>query len=305
MSAAQEEEIRQLHEQLAAAQAEKAAEAARASALQVALFEAGMKARQAMDACKRDAVEVAVEEAVRQHYVAMAEMEEMVNRSVGQISHDKALLLNLRGSLLALRSRAKSFAATLGVGDHEAPQKTGADLEVQAEMQRRTDALKEFVRRRCSESGNGELPEGEQVEGGVIDAATSSSERSGNGEAQTAEMVHAAIDLAALACAAMGSPDMALFLDDDSRDNGDRDGENMESEGGENAAGAAEISAGGEAASTEGGGDDVQENGDTAARIRGPPGKGEEKMVGADDGGENPPTAAEVSRGDFLDSTSV
>ena len=52
MSAAQEEEIRQLHEQLATAQAEKAAEAARASALQVALFEAGMKARQAMDACK-------------------------------------------------------------------------------------------------------------------------------------------------------------------------------------------------------------------------------------------------------------
>ena len=40
------------------------------------------------------------------------------------------------------------------------------------------------------------------MEGGVIDAATSSSERSGNGEAQTAEMVHAAIDLAALACAA-------------------------------------------------------------------------------------------------------
>ena len=109
MSQAQEEEIRQLHERLKVVQAEKATESARAAALQVALFEASMKTRQVLDACKRDAVEVAVEEAVKHHYMARAEMDELV----GNIAQDRTKLLSVQGSLLDLQARATKYATTL------------------------------------------------------------------------------------------------------------------------------------------------------------------------------------------------
>ena len=247
MSAAQEEEIRQLHEQLATARAEKAAETARASALQVALFEAGMKARQAMDACKRDAVEVAVEEAVRQHYVSMAEMEEMVNRSVGQISRDKALLLTLRGSFLSLKSKAADYARALQQqeekeeegrpqeqqstgdgavdngedgpsGDNEGKdaQSQGQDSkgeqdEDQAEcVERNSEALHQAVRRLLGTDNATTEPGGEESEG---EGSTSPSDSKGLDD-QTAATIHAAIEVAALACAVMVSPDMTSFLED-------------------------------------------------------------------------------------------
>ena len=105
MSQAQEEEIRQLHERLKVVQAEKATESARAAALQVALFEASMKTRQVLDACKRDAVEVAVEEAVKHHYMARAEMDELV----GNIAQDRTKLLSVQGSLLDLQARATKY----------------------------------------------------------------------------------------------------------------------------------------------------------------------------------------------------
>ena len=109
MSQAQEEEIRQLHERLKVVQAEKATESARAAALQVALFEASMKTRQVLDACKRDAVEVAVEEAVKHHYMARAEMDELV----GNIAQDRTKLLSVQGSLLDLQARATKYATIL------------------------------------------------------------------------------------------------------------------------------------------------------------------------------------------------
>jgi hypothetical protein len=62
MSAAQEEEIRQLTAELEAATSARHAAEAKAEGLQAALFESHLKARAAVEQCRRDALEVAVEE---------------------------------------------------------------------------------------------------------------------------------------------------------------------------------------------------------------------------------------------------
>lgn len=67
-SAHLEEEIQQLHKLLTSVAAERDTAVARAERLHIALFETSIKAKQAIEACKRDAVEVAVEEAVREHF---------------------------------------------------------------------------------------------------------------------------------------------------------------------------------------------------------------------------------------------
>ena len=108
-TAAGEEEIRKLQERLDAAEQARNAEAARAETLQMALFEAGIKARQAIDQCKRDAIEVAVEEAVREQYEAVSEIEEVMRRSVEQLSRDRAMLNGIQSSLVAMRDLAQDY----------------------------------------------------------------------------------------------------------------------------------------------------------------------------------------------------
>jgi len=62
MSAAQEDEIRQLTAELEAATAARHEAESRAESLQAALFESHLKARAAIEQCRKDALEVAVEE---------------------------------------------------------------------------------------------------------------------------------------------------------------------------------------------------------------------------------------------------
>ena len=64
MTSAQEAEIHLLYKRLESAEARVAAAEARADGLQASLFEASLQTRRAVEACKRDAVAVAVEEAV-------------------------------------------------------------------------------------------------------------------------------------------------------------------------------------------------------------------------------------------------
>ena len=62
MSAAQEEEVRQLTMLLEASESARRAAEAKAEGLQSALFESSLKCRAAVEQCRRDALEVAVEE---------------------------------------------------------------------------------------------------------------------------------------------------------------------------------------------------------------------------------------------------
>ena len=114
MSAAQEEEIRRLAGLLQAAVTERNAAVLRADRLQVELFETRLKARQAIENCKRDAIEVAVEEAVREHLQNTSILDELTRRSVDQISTDKSMIMGVKSTLLELRSQSERHRASRG-----------------------------------------------------------------------------------------------------------------------------------------------------------------------------------------------
>mmetsp|Transcript_78769 Transcript_78769/g.157459 ORF Transcript_78769/g.157459 Transcript_78769/m.157459 type:complete len:246 (+) Transcript_78769:82-819(+) len=113
MSEAQELEIQRLHRLLHTAQSERNEAVARAEELHVKLLEVKLKAKHAVEHCKRDAVEVATEEAVREHFYAMNDMDLMMKRNVAQVSEEKALLLRIKGSLVDLRELSNLYSESV------------------------------------------------------------------------------------------------------------------------------------------------------------------------------------------------
>ena len=105
MSAAQEAEAHHLMELVRAAQAERNEATARAEALQAELFHTRLKMQKTVEAVKRDATAVAVEEAVREHFQSLRSLD----AAVGQISDDKAMLMSLRSSLMSLRAASSEY----------------------------------------------------------------------------------------------------------------------------------------------------------------------------------------------------
>lgn len=109
MSAAQEEEIERLYACLHTAMSERDVAKQLAEQLQVSLFESRLKARQAIEQCKKDAIEVATEEAIREHLDNVNSMDELLRRQVSAASADKSMMNTIRSSLYDLHSLSETF----------------------------------------------------------------------------------------------------------------------------------------------------------------------------------------------------
>eukprot|EP00614_Pseudopedinella_elastica_P006884 CAMPEP_0172599882 /NCGR_PEP_ID=MMETSP1068-20121228/20008_1 /TAXON_ID=35684 /ORGANISM="Pseudopedinella elastica, Strain CCMP716" /LENGTH=169 /DNA_ID=CAMNT_0013400289 /DNA_START=78 /DNA_END=587 /DNA_ORIENTATION=- len=108
MSTAHEIEINAFCSQLRHMETERNEALAMVEESQAALLEAKLKARRAVEACKKDALDIAATEAVR-HATSKFEMECMLDRCVGQNTRFNEELSLLKGTICGVGNVARAY----------------------------------------------------------------------------------------------------------------------------------------------------------------------------------------------------